>query len=277
MPEAESITPRTSGEQPGEAGDSATTCALEGTEYATETDMTDTVTIKGTSEGLVITIGSGPLNSVLEEMEARLSAKASFFVGGRVALRVGDRALSAEQLQTIGGILERIGVTLWAVESEHPATHAATQELGLETQLHPVLIPAGQAPEELLEQDMAGILVHRTLRSGQALHHAGHVTLIGDVNPGAEVIAGGDIVVWGKLRGIAHAGAMGNESSVICALELAPSQIRIGEHIARPPERSRPPNVPEIASVQEDGIVVERWMKGGWSLAVGNLRVQIGS
>jgi septum site-determining protein MinC len=103
------------------------------------------------------------------------------------------------------------------------------------------------------------------------------VTLIGDVNPGAEIIAGGDIVVWGKLRGIAHAGAMGNESAVICALELAPSQIRIGEHIARPPERSRPPKVPEIASVQEDGIVVERWTKGGWSLAVGSLRVQIGS
>jgi len=239
--------------------------------------MADTVTIKGTSEGLVITLGPGPLGSILEEMEARLRSKASFFVGGRVALRVGDRALSSEQLQAIGGMLEQLGVTLWAIESEHPATHAAAQELGLETQLHPILIPSAHAQEEILEQETTGILVHRTLRSGQALHHAGHVTLIGDVNPGAEVIAGGDIVVWGKLRGIAHAGAMGDESSVICALELAPSQIRIGEHIARPPERSRPPKVPEIASVQEDGIVVERWMKGGWSLAVGSLRVQIGS
>lgn len=239
--------------------------------------MADTVTIKGTSEGLVINLGPGPLSSILEEMETRLRSKASFFVGGRVALRVGDRALSTGQLQTIGDTLEKLGVTLWAVESEHPATYAAAQELGLETQLHPVLIPSVHTQGEMLEQETSGILVHRTLRSGQALHHAGHVTLIGDVNPGAEIIAGGDIVVWGKLRGIAHAGAMGDESSVICALELAPSQIRIGEHIARPPERSRPPKVPEIASVQEDGIVVERWTKGGWSLAVGSLRVQIGS
>jgi septum site-determining protein MinC len=177
----------------------------------------------------------------------------------------------------IGGMLEKHGVTLWAVESEHPGTDAATQQLGLETQLHPVPIPSADAEVEMSVQEAAGILVHRTLRSGQALHHAGHVTLIGDVNPGAEVIAGGDIVVWGKLRGIAHAGAMGDDSAVICALELAPSQIRIGEHIARPPERGRPPNVPEVASVQDDGIVVERWTKGGWSLAVGSLRVQIGT
>ena len=71
----------------------------------------------------------------------------------------------------------------------------------------------------MLDQEAVGILVHRTLRSGQALHHAGHVTLIGDVNPGAEIIAGGDIVVWGKLRGIAHAGAMGVASTVCGAAD----------------------------------------------------------
>jgi len=108
---------------------------------------------------------------------------------------------------------------------------------------------------------MAGLVVRRTLRSGQAIRHAGHIILIGDVNPGAEVVAGGDIVVWGKLRGTVHAGAMGDDRAVVCALELAPSQIRIGLHIARSPERSRRPKAPEIASVQEEGIVVERWNK----------------
>lgn len=239
--------------------------------------MADTVTIRGTSEGLVIKLGSGPLQSVLEEMETRLRAKASFFMGGRVALLVGDRALSVEQLEMIGSRLETLGVSLWAVEGEHPVTGAAAEELGLETRLQTGLSPSARTRAELPEEETAGIVVHRTLRSGQALHHTGHVTLIGDVNPGAEIVAGGDIVVWGKLRGIAHAGATGNDTSVICALELAPSQIRIGSYIARPPERSRPPKVPEIASVQEGGIVVERWTKGGWSLVVGSLRVEIGS
>jgi septum site-determining protein MinC len=239
--------------------------------------MTETVTIKGTSEGLVISLGPGPLRSVLEEMEVRLSAKASFFVGGRVALRVGDRPLSAEQLEMIGKKLEELGVTLWAVDGEHPTTQAAAQELGLETNLHPTVQPSSSGVEHIPREEMAGIVELRTLRSGQALRHAGHVTLIGDVNPGAEIVAGGDIIVWGKLRGIAHAGAMGNDQAIICALELAPSQIRIGSHIARPPERGRPPRVPEIATVQEGRIVVESWNKGGWSLDLGALRLEFGS
>ncbi len=217
--------------------------------------------IKGTSEGLVITLSDGPLSAVVNEMEAHLASRASFFLGGRVALRVGDRALSAEQLQAIGNSLERIGVTLWAIESEHPATNTAAQELGLETSLRSTVPRAPAASEQIPREEMAGLVVRRTLRSGQALHYAGHITLIGDVNPGAEVVAGGDIVVWGKLRGTAHAGAMGDDEAVVCALQLAPSQIRIGSHIARPPDRGRPPKVPEIASVQRGHIVVERWDK----------------
>jgi septum site-determining protein MinC len=238
--------------------------------------MTETVSIKGTNEGLVISFGSGPLQETLEDMESALSAKASFFIGGRVALRVGDRPLSAEQLAMIGRKLEGHGMTLWAIDSEHPATLSAAQELGLETELQPKERPGRPAPELIKREELSGVVVRRTLRSGQAVQHAGHVTLIGDLNPGAEIVAGGDIIVFGRLRGIAHAGAMGDEEAIICALELAPSQLRIGAHIARPPDRGRPPKMPEIASVQDDRIIVERWTKSGWSLAVGSLRLQIG-
>lgn len=214
------------------------------------------VTIKGTSDGLVIALGEGPLDVIVSEMGAQLDAGASFFVGGRVALRVGDRSLTGEQLQAIGAALERSGVTLWAVQCEHPATYAAAQELGLETSPHP---PALAAPEDSPSEEMSGIVVRRTLHSGQALHHAGHITLIGDLNPGAELVAAGDLIVWGKLRGTAHAGAMGDEKAIICALQLMPNQIRIGPHIARPPELGHAPTVPEIARVCEGGIVVEHW------------------
>jgi septum site-determining protein MinC len=224
--------------------------------------MTEAVTIKGTSDGLVITLGAGPLDTVLGEMEARLLSRASFFRGGRAALQVGDRPMSVEQLQAIGATLGRLGMTLWAVEGDHPTTHIAARELGLEVGLRPSLPPSGAAPEPISHEEMAGLLVRRTLRSGQAIHYPGHVTLIGDVNPGAEVVAGGNIVVWGRLRGIAHAGAMGDDEAVICALQLQPSQIRIGSHFARPPERGWLPKAPEKASVQEDRIVVERWNKG---------------
>jgi septum site-determining protein MinC len=153
-----------------------------------------------------------------------------------------------------------MGMSLWAVETEHPETLTAARELGLETQVRPTESVPIPIPEQVPREEMVGIVVRGTLRSGQTIHHAGHVTVIGDVNPGAEVVAGGDIVVWGKLRGIAHAGAMG-DGALVCALQLAPSQIRISSHIARPPDRGRPPKVAEIASIQDDGIVVERWDK----------------
>ncbi len=223
--------------------------------------MTELVTIKGTNEGLTITLGPGPFEAVVDEMEERLASRASFFRGGRVALRVGDRSMSVEQLQSIGTMLERLGMTLWAVEGDHPATHVAARELELEVDLHPHAPPVTAASQSLSLEEMAGIVVRRTLRSGQTVHYPGHVTLIGDVNPGAEIVAGGDIVVWGRLRGNAHAGAMGDDQAVICALQMQPNQIRIGAHIARPPDRSWRPKAPEKASVQDGGIVVERWKK----------------
>lgn len=226
--------------------------------------MTETVTIKGTSDGLVIGLGAGPLQVVLAEMESRLESKASFFVGGRVALKVGDRSLSVEQLEMIGARLEALGMTLWALEAEHPTAITAAKELGIEVHAHQPVDLGPSGPASVSREEMTGIVVRRTLRSGQAIRHAGHITLLGDVNPGAEVVAGGDVIVWGKLRGTVHAGAMGDDRAVVCALELAPSQIRIGAHIARSPERSRRPKAAEIASVQEEGIVVERWNKKTW-------------
>ena len=104
------------------------------------------------------------------------------------------------------------------------------------------------------------LLVRRTIRSGQTVRCTGHVTVLGDVNPGGQVVAGGDIVIWGKLRGTVHAGATGDDHALVCALVLAPTQLRIGSHIARSPEEEvKDLVIPEMARVQENGIVVEPW------------------
>ncbi len=216
-----------------------------------------TVTIRGTEAGLVISLSDASFERVTGDLEELLTSRASFFLGGRAALQVGRRRLTAEQLSAVGRLVERFGMTLWAVQADHTETKAAARSLGLETSVRPARIAATPEPAELGE--MSGIVVRRTLRSGQVIQHAGHITLVGDVNPGAEVVAAGDVFVWGKLRGTVHAGSSGNEGAIVCALQLAPSQIRIGTHIARAPERSRPARVPEVASVQEGSIVVERW------------------
>jgi len=83
------------------------------------------------------------------------------------------------------------------------------------------------------------LYLRQTLRSGQTVSHKGHLVIIGDVNPGAELMAEGDITVWGALRGIAHAGIGGNIEAEIRALKLQPIQIRIAHAIARSPDRPR--------------------------------------
>ncbi|MFW5786951.1 MAG: septum site-determining protein MinC [Halanaerobiales bacterium] len=103
------------------------------------------------------------------------------------------------------------------------------------------------------------ILIRRTIRSGQRIKYPTNVVIVGDVNPGAVVIAGGDIVVLGKLKGVVHAGADGSENAYIFALKLQPTQIRIGSIISRPPdeEASNGNFKPEKAYIKDGTIIVE--------------------
>ena len=107
------------------------------------------------------------------------------------------------------------------------------------------------------------LYVQRTLRSGQSLKSDGNVVIIGDVNPGAEIVAKGDITVWGVLGGIAHAGSEGNSYSRIRALKLHAIQLRIADVFARRPDTVNIPYVqksdsftPEEARVSSKHIVI---------------------
>ena len=103
------------------------------------------------------------------------------------------------------------------------------------------------------------ILLNRTIRSGQRIKFPTNIVIIGDINPGAEVIAGGDIIVLGKLRGVVHAGAQGSIKARVVALVLQPTQLRIGNIISRPPDDSglSEPLRPERAYVKDSAIIVE--------------------
>ncbi len=220
----------------------------------------DKITIKGIRQGLLITLGEGEWNPALRALEVRLSASPSFFNGGRVALDVGTRELSHAEIQAAQELLAHHQVELWALVSAAPATEQAAQEMGLVIELGPATPrePDSASVEEGTPH-LEGLVVRRTLRSGQRLRHPGHVVVIGDVNPGAEIVAGGDIVVWGRVRGVVHAGALGDEGAVICSLDLAPTQLRIAGHIARSPEEKRRKPAPEMASVRDGQIIAVPW------------------
>lgn len=211
------------------------------------------VTIKGTKDGLLVVLGDDDWDVMLADLEERLARAAAFFAGGQAMLQLGERALDTEELETIVGLLDTQGIVLTTVLSESAATRRAAQRLGYETAR-----PQPEPPPRPAETT-DGMVVRRTLRSGQSVRHAGSVTIVGDVNPGAQVVAGGDVVVWGHLRGMVHAGALGDNQAFVCALSLAPTQLRIGGQIARPPEGETGAPRPEMARVENGQIIVESW------------------
>ncbi len=229
--------------------------------------MSDAITIKGIRDGLLISVtDAGDWPEASSSLFARIEQSVDFFRGAKVALALGPRPLSAADLGRLRETLSERGVALWAVLSDSPRTVESAQSLGLLIAL-PATAPETKTrraaeradpeadPEETREE---AVMVRRTLRSGRRVHHPGHVVVIGDVNPGAEIVAGGDIVVWGRLRGVAHAGAEGDTAAVVCALDLAPTQLRIASLIATSPERRGEPR-PEVAKIKDGQITAERW------------------
>jgi septum site-determining protein MinC len=222
--------------------------------------IADAISIKGTGEGLVVVIGEGPWPDLVSQLDRDLEHKAKFFDGAGAILRVGARELTTEELRQVRDLLSTNRMQMSGVVTSDAKTAEAAAALDI-----PVTIQSGDAWAVAARPQPDGepgdaLFLRRTVRSGQTIQHPGHVTILGDVNPGGQIVASGDIVVWGKLRGTVHAGAVGDDSAVVCALVLAPTQLRIGNHIARSPEEQpRDPGVPEIARVQGDGIVVEPW------------------
>lgn len=122
--------------------------------------------------------------------------------------------------------------------------------------------PMRYGREDVISQEQT-ILIQRTIRSGQRVFYPGNVVILGDVNPGGEVVAGGNIIVMGTFRGVAHAGAMGEEGAVVAALRLEPSQLRIAGYITRAPEGDfSSPHHPEIARVQDGIVIIEQYQSG---------------
>jgi len=133
------------------------------------------------------------------------------------------------------------------------------------------MVPVSTEPKSTIEQqkenkmakpleEKARVIRH-TLRSGQREEFLeGHLVVLGDVNPGAEIVASKDIIVLGSLRGMAHAGASGDLSAVIIALNLIPTQLRIGNTVSRfPSEEKQYERGMEIARVEGEAVIVEEY------------------
>jgi septum site-determining protein MinC len=216
------------------------------------------VQIKGIREGLLITVCNDDWPEAKAALQEQIKEQSEFLRGGRLILDVGNHVIHAAELGQLRDMLTDDGLALWAVLSNSQVTQQNAQLLGLATRINK---PSPERTIHTIETALTGeeaVLVRRTLRSGYSIQHFGHVVVIGDINPGSEIIAGGDIVVWGRLRGMVHAGAEGNQEAVVCAMDLAPTQLRIADHIATTPKRRGEPQ-PEMARVVDGQVMAVPW------------------
>ncbi len=217
------------------------------------------VKLRGYKDGLHLIINPKvSLNEVETAIHELLSEMNQSLSGTSIQIDMMTTPLTSDDLKELETHLTKSydlvvsGVNVLDEKDESPilaapTTHSISQELSLDTPTH---VENAQ-------------VVRQTIRSGQTTSClTGSVILYGDVNPGGEVIASGDIVVLGALRGSAHAGANGSLSSVIIAMDLVPLQLQIGTYVNRPPLGQKPRGYPEIARVgAEDIIIVEEFIK----------------
>lgn len=201
--------------------------------------------------------------SALEEVRYALGSRR--IRAGTVVLEAGNWPLRLPELRQLQELLVPLELALVRVASDHPDTLVAAAALGLDTD--PGASPPPGTAGALAAVATAAVasaavapdlLVHRgTLRSGDHLQAEASVLLLGDVNPGARISAAGNVLVWGRLRGIAHAGAAGDRGARIVALQLRPLQLRIADVVARGPEGLPPPGLAEQALLVEGEIRID--------------------
>lgn len=229
--------------------------------------MSGTIAIKGTRNGLLLTLEPEiPFGELLTALADRLAESPAFFRGASLTVDSSQRALRVSERIQLEDLLAYYQMSMTSQEAgaerrrapktitlplPDPITEGAMMK---EKEAEPVARDPRESDDTLF--------LRRTVRSGQAIHHHSNVVVLGDVNSGAEIVAGGDIIVWGVLRGMVHAGYPDNLQATVCSLQLAPVQLRIAHLLSRPPEGFEMQAQPEVATIRQGQIVVETWVGG---------------
>ena len=236
-----------------------------------------------------------PAEDLFEALEHKLASSNNFFAGAEVTIHAGARTFSSDERAQLAAILETkyglhiteiqeaIPLSVTTADSERQQADTPTKDKPeMQGALHDVdddimkaldetfWIPVRQrrhhpepdTRESFYEGEDSTLYFRGTVRSGQSLEFPGNIVILGDVNPGAYVIASGDIIVMGRLNGVIHAGAEGEERAVVIGAGFFPSQLRIAHYIGRPPDeqpqrKTGRQGQTEKASIKDGGIVIE--------------------
>ena len=203
------------------------------------------VNVTGRGAGVAFVIDDeAPMDEVARELGAQLSAPGALFSAGGVSVNTGGRVLDAGEKDVIRRVFaENSGLKVarfvssaggYAPPEPAPLPRREGRPYGAAGAPPVRPVPAGPARGEQRNRGHA-LLIRATFRSGESVNHRGDVVVLGDMNPGSEILADGDIVVMGTVQGLPHAGASGDDTAAIIALELASPRLRIGRCEAAAP------------------------------------------
>lgn len=201
--------------------------------------MREDVVFKGSKIGLQLFLNeSNDFKIIVDKLISKLESSIEFFGKGTV-VNFLPKGISNEQLSQLTTVFDDYGLSLNIIEEIEPLENISKENATEDT---------------VVEHEL--LVVDKTVRGGQEIVNFGSILINGDVNPGAKIIAGGNIEIKGACRGIVHAGAFGDSSATIIAEKLLASQIRIADLIARAPDVLEKVNGAEIASIKDGNIVI---------------------
>ena len=196
--------------------------------------MIEAVTFKLTKNGLVIVLDDNlDFNTIKRLLKKKLEESKDFFQGAILKTTIQGRDLEDYELEELRQII--------------------SAETGFE-----------DIAEEVVTFDWSKNTIEGktkfyrgTMRSGNQINYKGNVVVMGDVNPGAEIIATGNIIVTGVLKGTVHAGSKGNRNAIVSAKGIFPTQLRIADLITVSPE-DKPDKIPnfETACIKDNNIYI---------------------
>lgn len=218
------------------------------------------VSFKGTMVGLYLVIEDGvDFNQIVVSLKQQLKQSSAFYKGAKVIGLVGQHLSYSQKAMLESILLEQSGMVVESLEAprQESPRESIKESPVKERPIEPK--PTLHEPSESA-QSSDTLFVTGTLRSGKSVKHPGHVVVIGDVNPGAEIVAEGNVFVMGRIMGFIHAGSAGNDASFVVANLLKPTQIRISKYISVPPsdDSISSSTSPERAYVSNGLIKIEK-------------------
>ena len=200
--------------------------------------MLNNIRVNQTTNEMILNVNvTADINEILEELQLKLPKLRDFYQTSTMPMRVTGRLFTENEIKKVKT----------AIHAEIPV-EIRFDDISDLLGLHAIK-KTFEADTDISETKF----IQNSLRSGHREEYPGSIVVCGDVNFGAEIIAGGNIMILGALRGVAHAGANGNIMAIISANNIDVTQIRIANLVREVGEKV---NKCPICIIEKNEIVI---------------------